>query len=90
MCDFFFVFVTFPCGVLGQVWYLIELIPDLCLLTYFKAFVLSVFEWPLKTGFTVFNILNEYIVSFYCCIFFRFAVTYIGYLHLTKQFSPFI
>ena len=30
------VIVTFPCGVLGQVWYLIVSIPDLCLLTYFK------------------------------------------------------
>ena len=28
------VFVTFPYGVLGQVWYLIVLIPDLCLLPY--------------------------------------------------------
>ena len=27
-------FVTFPCGFLGQVWYLIVSIPDLCLLTY--------------------------------------------------------
>ena len=33
MCLLFF--VTFPCGVLGQVWYLIELISDPCLLTYF-------------------------------------------------------
>ena len=30
-CDF----VTFPCGILGQVWYLIVLIPVLCLLSYF-------------------------------------------------------
>ena len=30
------VFVTFPCDVLGKVWYLIVSIPDLCLLTYFK------------------------------------------------------
>ena len=29
------VFVTFPCGILGQVWYLIVLIPDLCPFTYF-------------------------------------------------------
>ena len=29
------VFVTFPCGVLGQVWYLVVLIPDICLLPYF-------------------------------------------------------
>ena len=32
---FNFVFVTFPCGILGQVWYLIVLIPDLCCLSYF-------------------------------------------------------
>ena len=29
------VLVTFPCGVLGQVWCLIVSIPDLCLLSYF-------------------------------------------------------
>ena len=29
-CDF----VTFPCGILGQVWHLIVLIPDLCRLSY--------------------------------------------------------
>ena len=28
------VFVTFPCGILGQVWYLIVLIPDLCGLNF--------------------------------------------------------
>ena len=28
-------FVTFPRGILGQVWYLIVLIPDLCHLSYF-------------------------------------------------------
>ena len=28
-------FVTFQCGILGQVWYLIVLIPDLCHLSYF-------------------------------------------------------
>ena len=32
---FYCVFVTFPCGVLGQVWCLIVSIPDLCPL-YFK------------------------------------------------------
>ena len=29
-------FVTFPFGVLGQVWYLIVSIPDICLLPYFE------------------------------------------------------
>ena len=28
------VFVTFPCGILGQVWCLIVSIPDLCCLSY--------------------------------------------------------
>ena len=30
-------FVTFPCGILGQVWYLIVSFPDLCCLSYFEA-----------------------------------------------------
>ena len=28
VCDVYCGFVTFPCGILGQVWYLIVLIPD--------------------------------------------------------------
>ena len=32
-CDF----ITFPCGILGQVWYLIVLIPDICHLSYFLS-----------------------------------------------------
>ena len=37
-------FITFPIGILGQVWYLIVSIPDFCTLTYFfknKTFSLS-------------------------------------------------
>ena len=33
------VFVTFPCGFLGQVWYLIVSIPDLYLITYFNQYI---------------------------------------------------
>ena len=29
-------FVPFPCGTLGQLWYLIISIPDLCCLFYFN------------------------------------------------------
>ena len=29
------VFVTFPCGIMGRVWYLIISVPDLCPLSYF-------------------------------------------------------
>ena len=32
---FNYVFVTFPCGILGHVWYLIVPIPDLCHLSYY-------------------------------------------------------
>ena len=33
--DVLCIFVTFPCGILGQVWCLIESFPDLCLHSYF-------------------------------------------------------
>ena len=32
---FYCVFATFPCGILGQIWYLIVSIPDFCRLSYF-------------------------------------------------------
>ena len=35
-------FVTFPCGILGQVWYLIVSIPDLC-----PPFLLCLYLAPL-------------------------------------------
>ena len=35
VCDVFLCFVIFTCSVLGQVWYLIISIPDLCLFAYF-------------------------------------------------------
>ena len=31
------VFVTFPCVILGQVWYVTVSIPDLCIISYFKV-----------------------------------------------------
>ena len=33
------IFGAFQCGVLGQVWYLIVLIPVLCILSYFKLLI---------------------------------------------------
>ena len=35
VCDVYCVFVIFPCGTLGQVWYLILSFPDLYHLSYF-------------------------------------------------------
>ena len=37
VCDVYCVFVTFPCGILGQVWYLIVSIPDLYRLSYVES-----------------------------------------------------
>ena len=38
VCDVTCVFVTFPCGILGQLLNLIVSIPDLCQLSYFYYF----------------------------------------------------
>ena len=37
---FNFDFVTFPIGILGQVWYWTVWIPDLCRLSYFEKYKL--------------------------------------------------
>ena len=37
VCGVKLVVVTFPFGILGQVWYLIVSIPDLCPLSYFHT-----------------------------------------------------
>ena len=42
------VFITFPCGILGQVWYLIVLIPDLSHLSYFVAGFRSSTGWETR------------------------------------------
>ena len=45
VCDVYCVFVTFPCGIQGQVWYLIVSFPDLCLLSYFdKLYLCSMYK----------------------------------------------
>ena len=41
VCDVYYVIVTFCCGILGQVWYLIVSIPDLCCLSYFYAYAIK-------------------------------------------------
>ena len=40
--DVYCIFVTFHCGILGQVWYLIVSSPDFCCLSYFLYLCLSV------------------------------------------------
>ena len=36
--EFYCIFVTFPCGILGHVWNLIVSFPDLCRLSYFNEY----------------------------------------------------
>ena len=36
--DVYCIFVTFPCGILSQMWYLMVSFPDLCRLSYFHMF----------------------------------------------------
>ena len=45
VCDVYCDFVTFPFGILRQVWYLIVSIPDPCCLSY----LYTVHTWRLKT-----------------------------------------
>ena len=48
------VFVTFPCGYFGQVWYLIVSIPDLCHLSYFKGQITDHFKSPYFVSLFIF------------------------------------
>ena len=45
--DVYCIFVTFPCGILGQVWYLIVSFPDLCRLSYFSVHYCLFSHWSL-------------------------------------------
>ena len=45
----YYIFVTFPCGILGQVWYLIVSFLDLCLLSYLSYDHLLEKAWPLDS-----------------------------------------
>ena len=39
--DAYCIFVTFPCGILRQMRYLIVSFPDICLITYFPTILLN-------------------------------------------------
>ena len=54
--DVYCISVTFPCGNLGQVWYLIVSFPDLCILSYFKyitsPLIVTLLNW-MRTVFCI-------------------------------------
>ena len=39
VCVVHYAFVSFPCGILGQVWFLILSFPDLCRLSFFQSYL---------------------------------------------------
>ena len=43
--DVYCIFVSFPCGILCQVWFLVASFPDLCRLAYFAMAIFLIF-WP--------------------------------------------
>ena len=44
---------SFPIGILGQVWYLIVAIHDLCTLTYFNVVPISYIPYPARVCITL-------------------------------------
>ena len=58
------VFVTFQCGILGQVWYLIVSILDLCRLSYF-AFKVAML-WGLQA--VSLQYYDDYVYTFVCIL----------------------
>ena len=40
--DVYCIFVTFSCGILGQLWYLIVSFPDRCRLSYFEKGIVMI------------------------------------------------
>ena len=64
---FYFVFVTSPCGVLGQVWFVVVLIPDFCLLFCMGGTVVLVILthfWVLKKTASSWS--TKWVVSCQC------------------------
>ena len=47
VADVYCTFVTFACGILGQVWYLVVSFPDLCRLSYFQCILLALNLCPI-------------------------------------------
>ena len=70
------VLVTFPCGILGQVWYFMVSIPDLFRLSYFNSNCFHLF---------VFLCLNKQHVKKRCWIFFCIQRIYMRiYMYISK------
>ena len=66
ICNVFLCFCQLPNGVLGQVWYLIVSIPDICLLSFFFIYVMSCERCNMHSS--IIDILNtsNAIYSLYC------------------------
>ena len=70
----FLVFVTFSCGVLGHLWYLIVSILDLCLFNYFEYFANEMY---LRHTVALATILSN---AVWCCPHCRWSLLYVFFL----------
>ena len=68
--DVYCIFVTFPSGILGQVWYLIVSIPDLCLISCFKACATAIYK-------LIINYL--FFVGAFSCFVFCFVFCFVSF-----------
>ena len=71
---FNFVFVTFPSGILGQVWYLIAYIPDLYHLSYFYSVLPFFCHFTKRRELTYLLVVFMFVYASCCLIFFCFLV----------------
>ena len=60
VCDVYCVFVIFPCGIRGQVWYLIVSFPDLFHLSYFNKTQSVLFSYSYLEGYVFPDFLLDY------------------------------
>ena len=60
VCHVYCDFVTFPFGILGQVWYLFVSIPDPCCLSYFALLIMVGTVLPAKSDSDVMVGLQHY------------------------------
>ena len=83
-CDF----VTFPCGILGQLWYLILLSSDLCRLSYFVMWHAFFIYTHLCTENSLSIQLWPLIAIFFCVVWFGSLLFGLHCLHIFISMSP--
>ena len=80
------ILVPFPCGILGQVWYLIISFPDLCRLSYFED-DRNMQHYPVGKELIVYQIFIH--LSCFTCISTKFSTKHVLDVSKANQNSDF-